>query len=102
MPTGNLRQFGEALVQSLLGTGNPKSKRQVTVFALVTLSFFLGGLTGGDATNILHNRAIWIGGLFLLTALVCGLEDRPPLRKTLPPFVLALPQHSRLQRTTKM
>ena len=46
MPTGNLRQFGEAVFQSLSGTGNPKSKRQATVFALVTLSFFLGALTG--------------------------------------------------------
>ncbi len=78
MPTGNLRQFGEAVEQSLSGTGNPKSKRQATVFALVTLSFFLGALAGGVATGILHNRAIWIGGLFLLTALVCGLLDRPP------------------------
>jgi uncharacterized membrane protein YoaK (UPF0700 family) len=77
MPTGNLRQFGEALVQSLSGTGNPKSKRQATFFALVTLSFFLGALTGGVATGILHNRAIWIGALFLLAALLCGLVDRP-------------------------
>ena len=83
MPTGNLRQFGEAVFQSLSGTGNPKSKRQATVFALVTLSFFLGALAGGVATNILHNRAIWIGGLFLLAALVCGLEDRPPALSTL-------------------
>ena len=28
MPTGNLRQFGEAVFQSVSGTGNPKSKRQ--------------------------------------------------------------------------
>jgi uncharacterized membrane protein YoaK (UPF0700 family) len=82
MPTGNLRQFGEAVFQSLSGTGNPKSKRQATVFALVTLSFFLGALTGVVATNILHNRAIWIGGLFLLAALVCGLEHRPPALST--------------------
>ncbi len=82
MPTGNLRQFGEAVFQSLSGTGNPKSKRQATVFALVTLSFFLGALAGGVATNILHNRAIWIGGLFLLAALVCGLVDRPPALST--------------------
>ena len=82
MPTGNLRQFGEAVFQSLSGTGNPKSKRQATVFALVTLSFFLGALAGGVATDILHNRAIWIGGLFLLAALVCGLVDRPPALST--------------------
>jgi uncharacterized membrane protein YoaK (UPF0700 family) len=82
MPTGNLRQFGEAVVQSLSGTGNPKSKRQATVFALVTLSFFLGGLTGGVATDILHNRAIWIGALFLLAALMCGLVDRAPALST--------------------
>ncbi|HZD46908.1 MAG TPA: YoaK family protein, partial [Acidobacteriaceae bacterium] len=75
MPTGNLRQFGEAVVQSL--SGNPKSKRQATVFALVTLSFFVGALAGGVATDILHNRAIWIGALFLLAALVCGLVDKP-------------------------
>ena len=30
MPTGNLRQFGEAVFQSVSGTGNPKSKRQLT------------------------------------------------------------------------
>jgi hypothetical protein len=28
------------------------------------------------ATDSLHNRAIWIGALFLLAALVCGLVDR--------------------------
>jgi uncharacterized membrane protein YoaK (UPF0700 family) len=77
MPTGNLRQFGEAVFQSLSGTGNPKSKRQATVFASVTLSFFLGALAGGVATDILHNRAIWIGALFLLAALVCGLFAKP-------------------------
>ena len=82
MPTGNLRQFGEAVFQSVSGTGNPKSKRQLVVFALVTLSFFLGALAGGVTTDILHNRAIWIGGLFLLAALVCGLEDRPPALST--------------------
>ena len=87
MPTGNLRQFGEAVFQSLSGTCNPKSKRQATVFALVTLSFFLGALAGGVATNILHNRAIWIGGLFLLAALVCGLVDRPPALSTVASFV---------------
>ena len=77
MPTGNLRQFGEAVFQSVSGTGNPKSQRQLVVFALVTLSFFLGALAGGMATDILHNRAVWIGGLFLLAALVCGLVERP-------------------------
>ena len=77
MPTGNLRQFGEAVFQSVSGTGNPKSQRQLVVFALVTLSFFLGALAGGMTTDILHNRAIWIGGLFLLAALVCGLVERP-------------------------
>jgi uncharacterized membrane protein YoaK (UPF0700 family) len=82
MPTGNLRQFGEAVFQSLSGTGSPKAKRQLVVFALVTLSFFLGALAGGVATDILHNRAIWIGGLFLLAALVCGLVDRPPALST--------------------
>ena len=87
MPTGNLRQFGEAVFQSLSGRCNPKSKRQATVFALVTLSFFLGALAGGVATNILHNRAIWIGGLFLLAALVCGLVDRPPALSTVASFV---------------
>lgn len=78
MPTGNLRQFGEAVFQSVSGTGNPKSKRQLVVFALVTLSFFLGALAGAVTTDILHNRAVWIGGLFLLAALVCGLAERPP------------------------
>jgi len=82
MPTGNLRQFGEAVFQSVSGTGNPKSKRQLVVFALVTLSFFLGALAGGVTTDILHNRAVWIGGLFLLAALVCGLVDRPPALST--------------------
>ena len=82
MPTGNLRQFGEAVEQSLSGTGNPKSRRQATVFALITLSFFLGALAGSVATDILHNRAIWIGGLFLLAALVCGLVDGPPVLST--------------------
>jgi len=77
MPTGNLRQFGEAVFQSVSGTGNPKSKRQLVVFALVTLSFFLGALVGGMTADILHNRAVWIGGLFLLAALVCGLVERP-------------------------
>jgi len=82
MPTGNLRQFGEAAEQSLSGTGNPKSRRQATVFALITLSFFLGALAGGVATDILRNRAIWIGALFLLAALACGLVDRPPVLST--------------------
>ena len=82
MPTCNRRQFGEAVFQSVSGTGNPKSKRQLVVFALVTLSFFLGALAGGVTTDILHNRAVWIGGLFLLAALVCGLVDRPPALST--------------------
>ena len=83
MPTGNLRQFGEAVFQSASGTGSPKSKRQLVVFALVTLSFFLGALAGGVTTDILHNRAVWIGGLFLLAALVCGLGERAPAVSTL-------------------
>jgi uncharacterized membrane protein YoaK (UPF0700 family) len=82
MPTGNLRQFGEAVFQSVSGTGNPKSKRQLVVFALVTLSFFLGALAGSVTTDILHNRAVWIGGLFLLAALVSGLAERPPALST--------------------
>ena len=77
MPTGNLRQFGEAIFQSLSGTGNPKSKRQAMVFGFISLSFFLGALAGGVATGILHNRAVWIGSLFLLAALVCGQSVRP-------------------------
>jgi uncharacterized membrane protein YoaK (UPF0700 family) len=77
MPTGNLRQFGEAIFQSLAGMGNPKSKRQALVFGFISLSFFLGALIGGVATGILHNRAMWIGALFLLAALVCGLSARP-------------------------
>ena len=82
MPTGNLRQFGEAVFQSASGTGNPKSKRQLVVFALVTLSFFLGALAGGVTTDILHNRAVWIGGLLLLAALGCGLVERLPALST--------------------
>jgi uncharacterized membrane protein YoaK (UPF0700 family) len=77
MPTGNLRQFGEAIFQLLSGTGNPKSKRQAMVFGFLSVSFFFGALAGGVATDILHNRALWIGALFLLTALVCGLFVRP-------------------------
>jgi uncharacterized membrane protein YoaK (UPF0700 family) len=77
MPTGNLRQLGEAIFQSLSGTGNPKSKRQVMVFSFISLSFFLGALAGGVATDILHNRAVWIAALFLFAALVCGLSVRP-------------------------
>jgi uncharacterized membrane protein YoaK (UPF0700 family) len=77
MPTGNLRQLGESIFQSLSQAGNPKSKRQVMVFGFISLSFFLGALAGGVATDILHNRAVWVGALFLVAALVCGLSVRP-------------------------
>ena len=83
MPTGNLRQFGEAVFQSAVGDGQPEVETaSSSVFALVTLSFFLGALAGGVTTDILHNRAVWIGGLFLLAALVCGLVERPPAVST--------------------
>jgi uncharacterized membrane protein YoaK (UPF0700 family) len=77
MPTGNLRQLGEAIFQSLSGTGNPKAKRQAMVFGFISLSFFLGALAGGVATSILHNQAVWVGALFLLAALARGLFVRP-------------------------
>jgi uncharacterized membrane protein YoaK (UPF0700 family) len=76
MPTGNLRQFGEATFRSLSGKDNPKSKRQAMVFGFITVSFFLGALAGGVATNILHNRAVWVAALFLLAVLVRGLFAR--------------------------
>ena len=66
-----------------VGDGQPEVETaSSSVFALVTLSFFLGALAGGVTTDILHNRAVWIGGLFLLAALVCGLVDRPPALST--------------------
>jgi len=79
MPTGNLRQFGEAIFQSLFGIGSPKAKRQAAVFGLLSLSFFLGALAGGVTTGMLHNRAVWIGALFLTAALVYGLSVRQPV-----------------------
>jgi uncharacterized membrane protein YoaK (UPF0700 family) len=92
LPTGNLRQFGEAIFQLLSGMHNPKSKRQTMVFGFITVSFFLGALTGVVATKILHNRAVWVAALFLLAALARGIFAQPSTvpRVRLSNFVLGI------------
>ena len=92
LPTGNLRQFGEAIFQLLSEMDNPKSKRQAMVFGSITVSFFLGALAGGVATNILHNRAVWVAALLLLAALARGIfvQSSTVPRVRLSNFVLGI------------